>query len=115
MPSFDETVKDALTTIRLVPRWHLRNEDWPAVEQALREVYEAVKSQDALAVHRAARELEGFGPTRLAAITRTTDLPAPPPEPVLDLVNTLVHPGGGWGAVGSSTPEAHGSDPGRGA
>lgn len=110
MSSFDESVQDALTTIRLVPRWQLAPAEWTAVEAALTKLASAISSRDARALARALVELEDHGPRRLAAIPSTAGPhhDESPPRPVLDLVNTLVHPAGGWAGndLASSTPPA---------
>ncbi len=105
MPTFEETVEDALTTVRLVPRWHLDAAEWPLVAGSLTRLAEAIAAGDLRAVHAALGELEDHGPTRLAAIARgaTGDAgrQAPPPA-IMDVVNTLIHPSHGWGEVSSS-------------
>lgn len=105
MTRFDDTVHDALTTVRLVPRWTLAPQQWAAVTDALRAMEAAIAAIDALALHRASLRLEANGPTRLSAIPRSTEgTTSPgPPQQVLDLINTLVHPQGGW-VVAPSTP-----------
>ena len=98
--TFQEAVEDALSTVRLVARWNLAADEWPAVEAALAELRNAVESGRAADVRRAQNGLEDLGPRRLAAIARLpSGEPAPrnaPPVAVLELVNTLVHPSGGW-------------------
>ncbi len=94
-----EAVDDALSTVRLVPRWRLDADQWEPVATALGELDEAIAAGDTGAVRRAMDALEELGPTRLIPIARATGSDAPPREPparVLELVNTLVHPSNGW-------------------
>jgi hypothetical protein len=104
VPAFEDLVQDALTTVRLVPRWDLEADDWSAVEDGLARLSRAVAERDGPALRRALEDIEAHGPTRLAAITRSpvgsVERREPPPA-VLDIVNTLVHPSAGW--TGSST------------
>lgn len=102
--SFEEAVEDAMSTVRLVPRWQLAPDQWPAAEAALQQLQAAVESGRAPEVRRAQEALEDLGPTRLGAILRSDTAAAPPRDPppaaVLELVNTLVHPTGGWSTPG---------------
>ncbi len=110
MPSFDESVQDALTTIRLVPRWELAPGEWTSVEAALTQLEAAISSRDGRALARALVQLEDHGPRRLAAIPSSSHagFEESPPPPVLELVNSLVHPAGGWAGSDreSSSPPA---------
>jgi hypothetical protein len=109
MSSFDDALQDALTTVRLVPRWQLAAGEWSAVEVALARFGTAIASQDGRALAQALEQLEDHGPSRLAAIPRSGGEPAgEPPRPVLDLVNTLVHPTGGWAADSPASAPATG-------
>ncbi|HEV8053524.1 MAG: hypothetical protein H0V04_02170 [Chloroflexi bacterium] len=105
MAAFDETLQDALSTVRLIPRWQLTAEAWSEVAAALARVDDAVSHGDRRALGGALEELERYGPTRLVSIPRTggTDGREPPPRQILDIVNTLVHPAQGWAA--HSAPE----------
>lgn len=97
---FDEAVADALTTVRLIPRWSLTAAAWSAVADALRDMETAVSSGETRRVRRASETLDALGPvTRLSAIPRGAQAGQPreaPPPGVLELVNMLVHPSGGW-------------------
>lgn len=99
---FDEVVGDALTTVRLVPRWTLATADWDGVADSLRQLAAAVESGNPKLVLRASEQLDSlYPPTRLSAIPHgATGSPRrePPPPDVMELVNTLVHPSGGWSA-----------------
>ena len=107
MATFEETVEDALTTVRLVPRWDLDAAGWLSVEEGLQRLDRAVGERDASGIRSALADIEAHGPTRLAAIPRTSgasEMRREPPRAVLDLVNTLVHPSAGWaGSSGSSS------------
>jgi hypothetical protein len=99
VPVFEEIVEDALTTVRLVPRWDLEPEEWHMVQAALERLDRSVAARDAPGVRQALEDIEAHGPTRLAAIPRAaTDAPVrrEPPQGVLDLVNTLIHPSATW-------------------
>lgn len=97
--TFDEAVQDALSTVRLVPRWTLSADGWPRVDAALERLRAAIASGSAREVTGAMAQLEDLGPTRLSAVGGSTGAAsgrqAPPPA-VLELVNTLVHPADGW-------------------
>jgi hypothetical protein len=114
-PTVDELVADALTTVRLVPRWQLPARAWPEIESALVRLDEAMTVRDPARIHKILDELERHGPTRLTPIGRTPEggqRPGgeAPPRAVLDLVNRLVHPAGGWAA--DTTSQARpGADP----
>ena len=115
MPRFEEVAEDALTTVRLVPRWQLEPAAWASVAACLARLADAIAARDARAVHRALTELEDHGPTRLSAIRRDPsagDRRAAPPPAILDVVNTLVHPARGWNA--STDPAGPSRDPGMG-
>lgn len=95
MTPFEDMLADALTTVRLIPRWQLPEETWPQVEEAIARLEEGVRQRDGRAVSAALRDIEDRGPTRLSMIGRDAgsgadERRAPPPR-VLDLVNTLVH------------------------
>ena len=97
--TLQEAVDDALSTVRVVPRWQLDADEWQPVEAALDDLDQAIASADVRAVRAAMTALEDLGPTRLMAIPRSSTADAPPrdpPERVLELVNTLVHPSRGW-------------------
>lgn len=101
MTAFDETLADALTTVRLLSRWRLPARDWPEVEAALVRLSHAAQDGDARGLARALRDIEDRGPTRLARISSapsadpTVSDGRAPPRIILDLVNTLIHPAEG--------------------
>jgi hypothetical protein len=105
---FDEAVADALTTVRLIPRWKLTPPAWDAVAVALRDMDSAVASGDVKHLRRSSETLDALGPvTRLSAIPRGAQAGhphEPPPPGVLELVNTLVHPTGGWSPSEPAAP-----------
>jgi len=97
--TLQEAVDDALSTVRLVPRWQLDPDEWQPVEAALDDLDQAINSGDVRAVRAAMTALEDLGPTRLMAIPRSATVDVPqrdPPDRVLELVNTLIHPSSGW-------------------
>ena len=97
--SFSSIADDALSTARLVPRWHLAPEQWPAVQDALAQLLAALASGRAGAVRKALIALEDLGPVRLAAITSGSEAEmarAEPPPLIRELVNQLVHPPRSW-------------------
>jgi hypothetical protein len=97
--SFDAIVEDALTTVRLVPRWGLSADRWPGVLDALRGLEAALASGRPGSVRKALIVLESRGPHRLAAIPSGSESQMSPPEPppaVRELVNQLVHPITSW-------------------
>jgi hypothetical protein len=108
--AFDVVVGDALTTVRLVPRWTLAASEWSGVAAALRGLATAVESGNPKQVLKASEHLDSlYPPTRLSAISHGSaggPRREPPPPDVMELVNTLVHPSGGWS---SGTDAASGS------
>lgn len=106
---FDETVGDALTTVRLVPRWTLASEHWDGVADALKELGSAIRSGNPKLVRRASENLDSlYPPTRLSAIPHgraSAPRREPAPPGVMELVNTLVHPSGGWSAEAGHTTD----------
>jgi hypothetical protein len=107
--AFDETVGDALTTVRLVPRWTLASEHWDGVADALKDLDAAIRSGSGKLVQRASENLDSlYPPTRLSAIPHgqaSTPHRVPPPPDVMELVNALVHPSGGWSAEAGQTTD----------
>lgn len=105
-PLSDDQLGEVLSTVRLVPRWRLSPAAWEGMEAALRTLQRAIGSDDERATFAALAEVERFGPTRLASIGADQehgpghDERVPPPEPVVELLNTLVHPTGGWSPSG---------------
>ena len=103
---FSETVGDALTTVRLVPRWTLASQHWSGVADALKLLDSAIRSGEEKQVRKASENLDSlYPPTRLAAIPHGPASAArrePPPPEVLELVNTLIHPSGGWSPAAGS-------------
>ena len=97
----EETVADVMSTLSLIPRWELRLEEWELVMVSLRRLGEALERNEEAGVYRALEEVERFGPSRLASIARSAGEEKEPgrtrpPEPVMEFLNTLVHPAGGW-------------------
>ena len=111
---FADTVGDALTTVRLVPRWTLANQHWDGVAEALRALEVAIRSGEQKRVNKAAERLDSlYPPTRLSAIPHGSESAVrrePPPPDVLELVNTLIHPSDGWANASGATADP-GSNP----
>ena len=99
MPGIDDHARDELRlTLQVVPRWRLSEDGWRTIEQRLRDVRGAVERDDRIALYRHLEELDRAAPARLASLTPDADPPggSAPPDPVLELINSLVHaPGGG--------------------
>ena len=100
----EDFVADVMTTLRLIPRWRLPTEEWGSVQASLERLSDAMDRGDAGAVATALEEVEARGPGRLASIARSAPGGAvdrmAPPDPVLEILNTLVHPAGGWTGSG---------------
>lgn len=100
MAGIDEDAREELRlTLQIVPRWRLSGDGWRTIEQHLLDVQTAVERNDRIAFYRHLRELDEAAPARLARLA-PDDEPATagsaPPEPVLELINSLVHaPGDG--------------------
>lgn len=100
MPGIDDDARDELRlTLQVVPRWRLSQDGWRTIERRLHDVREAVERDDRIALYRRLEELDRSAPTRLASLAPDADPPpgatTAPPDPVLELVNSLVHPPGG--------------------
>jgi hypothetical protein len=95
-------VADVMSTLRLIPRWRLAPDEWGPVRASLERLADAMDRGDAAAAATALEEIEGRGPSRLASVSRSSATiesfagPTSPPEPILEILNTLVHPAGGW-------------------
>jgi hypothetical protein len=98
----EDFVADVMSTLRLIPRWRLTPDEWDPVRASLERLAGAMDRGDAPAAATALEEIEGRGPSRLASVSRSSATnessagPTSPPEPVLEILNTLVHPAGGW-------------------
>jgi hypothetical protein len=103
MPGIDDAARDELRlTLRVVPRWKLNHEGWELVQAQLDELKRALESDDRSAFFRQLERLDRLGPARLARLdaddaSNPSARAVPPPPPVVELVNTLVHPPGEGG------------------
>jgi hypothetical protein len=103
-------VEDVMSTLRLVPRWKLATGEWDEVLGSLNRLRIAMDRGDEAEVLSALDRIERLGPTRLASIAASASSgsglePRLPPQPVIEILNTLVHPAGGW------AEPRHGEDP----
>ena len=92
MTSEDAARERVSETLVLMRGWRMGPDGWDRVHHALERVQEAIGRRDVSAVHRAIDEIETYGPRRLAIMSEG----GPPPEPTLELINTLINPPGGW-------------------
>lgn len=84
-----ESVADALDVLEAVATWELAEERWIRVTDALAGFARAVRDSDVTALRAAIVDLELASPVRVTRIgARPT---VPPPAPVLEARNTLVH------------------------
>ncbi|MET0801080.1 MAG: CATRA system-associated protein [Actinomycetota bacterium] len=93
MPGIDDDARDELRlSLQVVHRWQLSDEGWRSVERLLIAVRDDVLKDDRVSFFRHLAELDRAAPTRLARLA--PDEPqtaAGAPEPVLELMNSLVH------------------------
>ena len=91
-----ELLEDLRSTLHVLPRWQLDQQAWEAVLASLQRMEEALRAEDAAGVGASLNEVESWGPVRRARIEqlRTEAGDAwvrEPPEPVLELLNKIVH------------------------
>jgi hypothetical protein len=91
-----DVISDALT-------WQLVDESWKAIERVLIAMDEALAADDSQALAAATADLELAGPVRITRIGSTPVVP--PPQPVRDLLNRLVH------SLGSTPPKEAAQEP----
>ena len=84
---------EALDVVSDVLRWRLTDQRWQAVQQMLAEMAASLETSDLEAVRAATADLELAGPLRITRIGATPVVP--PPPPVRDRLNRLVHTLGG--------------------
>lgn len=91
----DDAREELRLTLQVVPRWRLSGDGWRTIEQHLLDVQAALERNDRIAFYRHLQELDRAAPTRLAQLTPDADpgraASIAPPEPVLELLNSLVH------------------------
>ncbi|MGH2539086.1 MAG: CATRA system-associated protein [Actinomycetota bacterium] len=94
MPGIDDDARDELRlTLQVVPRWQLSDEGWGTVEQMLIAIRDAVVRDDRVSFYRHLAELDRAAPRRLARLApdEAHGTTTAAPEPVLELMNSLVH------------------------
>ena len=106
MAEIDQAAREELRlTLHVVPRWQLSADGWNQIEQILRDIASALESDDRRSFFRSLRQIDDAGPPRLARLGADDDAMrsgSPPPAPVVELVNSLVHapPTGGQAPLG---------------
>ncbi len=108
----EEAVEDVMSTLRLIARWRLGSEGWDEVLVCLHRLSDAMARGEKAAVYAALDDVERLGPSRLASIARSGSASRHedsdrlvPPEPVMEILNMLIHPADGWGRPhGGATP-----------
>ena len=106
MPTIDDSDRNELRlTLGVVPGWELSHTGWSAVERSLVGVRNALERGDRVSFFRHLEEIDRAAPARLARLSPDAGMgdtgSSSPPEPVLELVNSLVHapdPGSKGGA-----------------
>lgn len=106
MPTIDDDDRNELRlTLNVVPGWELSPTGWSTVRRSLVGVQNALERGDRVSFYRHLEEIDRAAPARLARLSPDADMtdgaPSSPPEPVLELVNALVHapdPGSKGGA-----------------
>jgi hypothetical protein len=87
---------EALSVISDIKQWQLTDARWQAIDQMLAAVAAALETDDPEALAAAIAELELAGPVRLTRIGAPPVVP--PPPPIRDRLNLLVHTLGGASA-----------------
>jgi hypothetical protein len=93
---------EALDVISDALQWRLADVRWQAIEQVLAAMDAALAADDMTALTAATADLELAGPLRITRIGATPV--APPPPPVRDRLNRLVHSLGGTAAAPREEP-----------
>ena len=93
MPGIDQEAREELRlTLQVVPGWKLSPAGWRTVEGLLRSIGQAIEQGDRVSFFRDLEELDRAAPTRLARLSSDAGTEASaPPDPVVELVNSLVH------------------------
>ncbi|MUN36920.1 CATRA system-associated protein [Actinomadura litoris] len=92
-PRTAEIIKDALTVLADLQGWELPLERWERIEAVTIRMQEACAAGDEEAFWGASADLESMAPNR---ITRIGDTPVvPPPPPIRERANQLIHSLGG--------------------
>lgn len=96
MPGIDDDAREELRlSLQVVPGWQLSEDGWRTVERYLVGVREAVERNDRVSFFRHLQEIDRAAPPRLARLAPDADPgrhgSSTPPEPVLELINSLVH------------------------
>jgi hypothetical protein len=89
-----EMLDDLRSTLHVLPRWQLDEEAWEVVRRSLRRLDEALRTEDGAGVRACLEEVESHGPVRRARIEQSwaeASRSGEPPEPVLELLNKIVH------------------------
>lgn len=84
-----ETRDDALDVLRDALQWRLADQRWAAIRAAVDALRAAVRAGDADGARSAVAELELLGPVRATPVGRAPTVP--PPDPVREEINELVH------------------------
>jgi hypothetical protein len=83
---------EALEILGHLLTWHLPSGRWAQAEQVIDEVATAMASGDLPALDRAIAGLELLGPVRVTRIGESSESQlTPPPDPVRERVNRLIH------------------------
>jgi hypothetical protein len=108
MPGIDDAAREELRlTLAVVPRWKLSADGWDRIAQLLIDIRRSIAADDAPTFYRHLRSIDEAAPTRLARLEPDNEAESSrggltrPPEPLIELVNSLVHaPAGEQGSFG---------------
>ena len=99
---------EALDVVSDALQWQLADARWQAIEQMLAAMAAALEVDDLEALAAATADLELAGPLRITRIGATPIVP--PPPPIRDRLNRLVHSLGGTVVSGREEAERAGAD-----
>jgi hypothetical protein len=85
----DSVREEGLDVLREAVHWWLPSDLWAAAERLLAGMGRAWTAGDAVAFRRAVHSLEAFGPRRVLPLEEAPSVP--PPAPVRERLNELVH------------------------
>lgn len=88
-PAREALLANACDILREMLEWELAPARWDSAAQILEVLAGAVESDDLATMRQAVTDLELHGPVRITRIGATPTLP--PPPPVRERVNHLVH------------------------
>jgi CATRA-associated small protein len=100
MPGIDDAVREDLRlSLHVIPGWKLTAQGWDRIERMLEDLRRAIEANDVNGLYRHLQRIDEAAPPRLARLGSDEGSEAVPqdgwstrpPEPVIELINSLVH------------------------